>query len=299
MKIPGLAVPPLTPFNSDLKVDEALLKDEVDYVINECNAAVVVAAGVEAQEYHFLSLEERKRLIRSTVEFVGKRRPVAVGISHPSFRTAIELAHYAESLGADMVQLLAPLRPFGGEPTRAELVSYFELVSRESSLPMMLYLNPGPGANVDINTTVELAQLDKVKYVKESSRDLSRVGQLIERIDQGGHAAYLTTIQMLLITLELGGSGAAIPPPAAELGAKILAAFQAGNQAEAIRLQRQFALFPAKWMHRGLTPTMKATMKILGRSIGEPYPPFNTFTEEEIGALTAYVKTTALTPRNA
>jgi 4-hydroxy-tetrahydrodipicolinate synthase len=299
MKIPGLAVPPLTPFNSDLQVDEALLKDEVDYVINECDAAVVVAAGVEAQEYHFLSLEERKRLIRSTVEFVGKRRPVAVGISHPSFRTAIELAHYAESLGADMVQLLAPLRPFGGEPTRAELVSYFEMVSRESSLPMMLYLNPGPGANVDINTTVELAQLDKIKYVKESSRDLSRVGQLIERIDQGGHAAYLTTIQMLLITLELGGSGAAIPPPAAELGAKILAAFQAGNQAEAIRLQRQFALFPAKWMHRGLTPTMKATMKILGRSIGEPYPPFNTFTEEEIGALTAYVKTTALTPRNA
>jgi 4-hydroxy-tetrahydrodipicolinate synthase len=299
MKIPGLAVPPLTPFNSDLKVDEALLKDEVDYVIDQCNAAVVVVAGVEAQEYHFLSLEERKRLIRSTVEFVGKRRPVAVGISHPSYRTAIELAHYAESLGADMIQLLAPLRPFGGEPTRAELVSYFEMVSRESSLPMMLYLNPGPGANVDINTTVELASLDKIKYVKESSRDLSRVGQLIERIDQGGHAAYLTTIQMLLITLELGGSGAAIPPPAAELGAKILAAFLAGNQAEAIRLQRQFALFPAKWMHRGLTPTMKATMKILGRSIGEPYPPFNTFTEEEVAALAAYVKTTALTPRNA
>jgi 4-hydroxy-tetrahydrodipicolinate synthase len=297
MKIPGLAVPPLTPFNKDLKVDYDLLKNEIDYVIDQCNAAVVVAAGVEAQEYHFLTMDERKELIAKTIELVGKRRPVAVGISHPSYRIAIELAAYAEKQGADMIQLLAPLRPFGGEPTRAELVSYFELVSRESSLPMMLYLNPGPGANVDVNTTIELAALDKVKYVKESSRDLSRVGLLIERIDQGGLAAYLTTIQMLLITLELGGSGAAIPPPAAELGAKILAAFQAGDRETAVRLQRQFAYFPSKWMHRGLAPTMKATMKILGRSIGEPYPPFNSFTEEEIGALTTYIGTTDLTPK--
>lgn len=297
MKIPGLVVPPLTPFNKDLKVDEALLKEEVDYVIDQCNAAVVVVAGVEAQEYHYLTMEERKRLIKSTIEFVGKRRPVAVGISHPSYRTAIVLAHYAESLGADMIQLLAPLRPFGGEPTRAELVSYFTMVSRESSLPMMLYMNPGPGANVDVNTTIELAALDKVKYVKESSRDLSRIGLLIESIDHGGLAAYLTTIQMLLITLQLGGSGAAIPPPAAELGNKILTAFLAGDLKEAARLQRQFSYFPSKWMHRGLAPTMKATMKILGRSIGDPYPPFNTFTEEEIGALKTYIESIDLTPK--
>ena len=38
-------------------------------------------------------------------------------------------------------------------------------------------------------------------------------------------------------------------------------------------------------------------MKILGRSIGDPYPPFNTFTEEEIGALTAYINKTDLTKK--
>jgi 4-hydroxy-tetrahydrodipicolinate synthase len=295
--IPGLVIPPLTPFDSNQKVDEALLKDEIDYVINECNAAVVIAAGVEAQEYHYLPMDERKRLIQATIEQVGGRRPVAVGISHPSFRMAIELAHFAEKQGAQLVQLLAPLRPFGGDPTRAELVSYFELVTRETSLPMMLYLNPGPGANVDVNTTIELAAMDKIKYVKESSRDLARVGQLIESIDQAGLAAYLTTIQMLLITLELGGSGAAIPPPAAELGARILEAFLAGNQTEAIRLQRQFTLFPSKWMHRGLTPVMKAAMKMLGRPIGDAYPPFDTMTADEVEALSKYIQTTALKPR--
>lgn len=32
------------------------------------------------------------------------------GVSHPSFNTAIELAHYAEDLGAAAIQVLALLR---------------------------------------------------------------------------------------------------------------------------------------------------------------------------------------------
>ena len=60
---------------------------------------MVVAAGVETQEYTYLSLAERKDLIRRTIELIDGRVPVMVGISHASFRTAIELAHDAERLG--------------------------------------------------------------------------------------------------------------------------------------------------------------------------------------------------------
>ena len=109
MKLPGLIVPPLTPFTPDLKVDEPALRRGVDYVVQDCNAAMVIAAGVEAQEYHYLTFEQRKQLIARTIEYVDGRCPVAVGISHPSFKIAIELAHYAEYLGAQAVQLLAPL----------------------------------------------------------------------------------------------------------------------------------------------------------------------------------------------
>src|ERR1700722_1769007 len=116
MKQPSLLVPPLTPFTEDLKVDEPALKRQIDYIVNECGAATVVAAGVEAQEYHYLSYEDRKNLIKRTIEFVDGRVPVFVGISHPSFKTAVDLAHFAEKHGADAVQLLAPLRPFGGAP---------------------------------------------------------------------------------------------------------------------------------------------------------------------------------------
>ena len=294
MKLPGLIVPPLTPFTADLKVDEKALQVGVNYVVEDCNAAMVIAAGVEAQEYHYLTMDERKSLIARTLDYVDGRCPVAVGISHPSFKIAIELAHYAEKIGAEAVQLLAPLRPFGGEPTQGELIAYFEAVARESHLPMVLYLNPGPGANVSIPATIALSQLEQIKYVKESSRDLSRVSRLIAEVELSGHAKYFTTMQMLLITLQLGGSGVTLPPPAAMLANKVIQAFVAGDMQEAARLQLQFALFPARWMHNGLTPTMKAAMKILGISAGDPYPPFPPISGEELKALETYLKTTDL-----
>jgi 4-hydroxy-tetrahydrodipicolinate synthase len=286
----GLIVPPLTPFDEHQQVDDAGLQAMIDFTVEKCNPAMVVAAGVEAQEYHYLSLEQRKELVRRTVELVDGRRPVAVGISHPNFRTAIELAHLAERLGAEAVQLLVPLRPFGGEPTTAEMVAYFEAVARETRLPMLLYLNPGPGAQVSVQATIELARLPQVKYVKESSRDLSRVGQLIVEVEKAGHARYCTTMQMLLITLMLGGSGATIPAPAAALAHRIVQAFQAGRHEEAARLQLQFAVWPARWMHRGLTPTMKATMELLGYRAGKPFPPFSGLSVPEMEALRAFIE---------
>src|SRR6266851_4846349 len=251
---PGLIVAPLTPFTADLDVDEGALRREIDYVVRDCRATMVVAAGVETQEYTYLSLDERKALIRRTIELVDGRVPVMVGVSHASFKTAIELAHDAERLGAAAVQLLAPLRPFAGPPTRDDLIAYFEAVARESNLPITLYLNPGPGADVSIADTIALAKLPSVELIKESSRDLARVSRLIVEIDRAGHARYFTTMQMLLATLELGGSGATMPPPGSEIARHIIDAFVAKDYTRAAELQLQFALFPSKWMHRGLAP---------------------------------------------
>ncbi len=299
MRQPGLIVAPLTPFSADLKVDERSLRRQIDYVVRDCSPTMVVAAGVETQEYTYLSFEARKALIRSTVEYVDRRVPVMVGITHPSFRTAIELAHDAEKLGAAALQLLAPLRPFAGAPTGADLVGYFEQISRETSLPLTLYLNPGPGAEVSIPDTIALAKLPRLQFIKESSRDLARVSRLIVEIDRAGHAQYFTTMQMLLASIELGGSGATMPAPAAEIACSIIEAFVAGDYQRAAQLQLQFALFPGKWMHYGLAPTMKAAMNLIGVPAGDPYPPYAPISGEDLTALAAYLKSTVLGPRVA
>ena len=297
MEKPGLIVAPLTPFTADLDVDTPALRREIDYVVRDCHATMVVAAGVETQEYTYLSLDQRKALIRHTIECVDQRARVMVGISHPSFKIAIELAHFAESLGAAAVQLLAPLRPFAGPPTQADLIAYFAAVARETSLPITLYLNPGPGADVSVADTIALAKLPTVQLIKESSRDLARVSRLIVEIDRAGHAHYFTTMQMLLATLELGGSGATMPPPASEIARHIIDAFVAKDYERAAKLQLQFALFPSKWMHRGLAPAMKAAMNLIGVPVGDPYPPYGSLSDDEIKTLAAILRTTVLSSR--
>ena len=294
---PGLIVAPLTPFTTDLEVDRPALRRQIDYVVEDCGATMVVAAGVETQEYTYLSLEQRKALIQHTIESVDGRAPVMVGISHPSFKTAVELAHLAERLGAAAVQLLAPLRPFAGPPTQADLIAYFEAVARETDLPITLYLNPGPGADVSIADTIALAKLPSVQLIKESSRDLARVSRLIVEIDRAGHARYFTTMQMLLATLQLGGSGATMPPPGSEIARAVIDAFIAKDYERAAEIQLQFALFPSKWMHRGLAPAMKAAMNLIGIAAGEPYPPYAPLSRDEMAALEATLKNTVLAPR--
>ena len=294
---PGLIVAPLPPFTADLKVDEAGLARQIDYVVKDCRATMVVAAGVETQEYTYLSLAERKDLIRRTIELTDKRLPVMVGISHASFKTAIDLAHDAERWGAAAVQLLAPLRPFAGPPTQGDLIAYFEAIGRETKLPITLYLNPGPGADVSIPDTVALAKLPQVQLIKESSRDLARVSRLIVEIDRAGHARYFTTMQMLLATLQLGGSGATMPPPGSEIARAVIDAFVAKSYERAAEIQLQFALFPSKWMHRGLAPVMKAALNLIGVPVGDPYPPYASLSSDEMRSLAAFLRTTVLADR--
>jgi 4-hydroxy-tetrahydrodipicolinate synthase len=177
------------------------------------------------------------------------------------------------------------------------LIAYFEAIARETRLPITLYLNPGPGADVSVTDTIALAKLPSVQLIKESSRDLGRVSRLIVEIDQAGYASYFTTMQMLLATLQLGGSGATKPPPGSEIARHIIDAFVAKDFERAAALQLQFALFPSRWMHRGLAPVMKAAMNLIGVPVGDPYPPYGSLTNDEINALAAVLRTTALVNR--
>jgi 4-hydroxy-tetrahydrodipicolinate synthase len=120
---------------------------------------------------------------------------------------------------------------------------------------------------------------------------------LIVEIDRAGHARYFTTMQMLLATLELGGSGATMPPPGCEIARHVIDAFVAKDYERAADIQLQFALFPSKWMHRGLAPAMKAAMNLIGIPAGDPYPPYAPLTCEEMTALAATLRTTVLAPR--
>lgn len=274
LKIPGTMVPPLTPFGEDLRVDYEVLKKEVDYIIKECKADAVTAAGVETQEYQYLNLVDRKELISRTIEFTGNRCYVVVGVSHPSIKVVMELVDLAHDKGADAIQLLAPNRPYGGPSTQREVIDYFKAVSGHSSLPIVAYHNPGPGANLSPDTLAKLAEIDNVEFFKESSREMKHLVRLVESIEGEGTAHVFTTMEVLLPTLLLGASGGTMPPPAAYLGNKVNELYSKGDIEGAAEVQKKFSSFPGKWGPYGLAPLMKFALDQIGLNTGKPFPPF-------------------------
>jgi 4-hydroxy-tetrahydrodipicolinate synthase len=88
-----------------------------------------------------------------------------------------------------------------------------------------------------------------------------------------------------------------MPPPGAEIARHVIDAFVAQDYQRAAELQLQFALFPSKWMHRGLAPVMKAAMNLIGIPAGDPYPPYAPLSRDEMQALRATLQATVLAPR--
>lgn len=272
--LPGNIVPPVTPFDADGRVDVAALRAEIDYVIAAARPAAVCVAGVEAQEYQYLSERARRDLIRETIAAIDGRAPALVGVSHASYRASIELAHYAAGLGASAVQLLIPNRPSGGAPTTKEVVSYFELIARESPLPVVAYHNQGPGADLKLAALLEVLAIDRVIGHKESSRNQRFLGVLIREAESRGIAHIFTTMEVLFPTLLLGASGGTMPAPGAAISALLVEAVRNGDLATAAELHALHSEMPARWVDHGLVAVMKVSLRALGIDCGDTYPPF-------------------------
>lgn len=273
-RLSGIICACLTPFDEQDHIDFRALEREIRYILDECEVDAISIGAVEAAEYTRLAPEERQELIRAAVEIVDHRTPTIAGCSHQNPRIVGEMAEYSAKIGADLVQVLIPNRPWGGDPEPGELVEFFTDVAARSPLPIVAYHNPGPGADPDYGTFVKLSTNARIHYFKESSRDTRKIARMIEEIDRSGNAGYFTTMQPLLMTLIMGGSGATMPPPGAKIGARVVKAFRAGDLAEAHRWQRLYAAFPSRWPAYGLPPVMKAALQEIGVDIGHPARPY-------------------------
>jgi 4-hydroxy-tetrahydrodipicolinate synthase len=295
--IKGILGACLTPFDDHDRVDYRALQRLIDFMVPDCDAISI--AAVEAAEYTMLSREERKELLRMGTQMVDGRRPVILGASSPSPREVIELAEYAANVGGDLIQVLMPLRPWGGQPTIAELMEFFTQIASASPLPIVCYHNPGPGADPPQDAFVKISEINNIRYFKESSRDITKISRLIEQIDLAGKGHYFTTMQPLLITLMLGGSGATMPPPGTRIGAEVVRAFRAGDLEQAKYWQRCFALFPGKWSAYGLPPIMKCALKHFGIDVGSPSRPYAPVTPRDDAQIGQFLRQVGLLDRGA
>ncbi len=165
----------VTPFTSDEELDIEALRVNVDYYTENGVHGVVV--GGSTGEFASLSLEEHEKIIEAVVDRVNGKVPVIAGTAACATRRVIELTKYAKDVGADGAMIVAP---FYTKPKENELYEHFKNVAEAVDLSIMLYNNPWT-SKVDMQPTLiaQLAEIDNIQYVKESSGDITRVWKII------------------------------------------------------------------------------------------------------------------------
>lgn len=165
-----------TPFDSDGRIDDTLLRKIVDRNVDAGVDAVVAGGGTG--EFATLSDAERQHLIEVVIDHTAGRVPVVAQTGAMTASAAISLSQAAQRAGADVLMLTNPYY----EPlTLREVTRYINQVADAVELPIMLYNNPfTTGINLDVKTIAGFGRdIENVRYVKDSSKDWEQSLRLI------------------------------------------------------------------------------------------------------------------------
>jgi len=174
----GVYVASVTPMTQSREVDYDMLGKFVDGLVNNGVHGIIPLGSTG--EFYALTPQERQDVIKGTLEAVDGRVPVIAGTNASSTADVIEYSKQAEKLGVDGLLLAAP---YYSLPTLDELYEHFKAVNDAVGIPIMLYNYPGrTGVDLVPDFVERLTALNNVKYIKESTGDITRISEIIKRI---------------------------------------------------------------------------------------------------------------------
>lgn len=153
-----------TCFNEDESIDYVNQEMLIEFCITNGAHGLVTLAN--ASEGHLMLDEEKKMLAAFVLEKVNKRIPVVVTINHPSSFCTVELARYAESIGADAIMCMPPF--FGRwRSGLGEIEAYFTAIDKAVNIPIIIQDHQLSDISLSVDFLVKLsAKLKNLKYIK-------------------------------------------------------------------------------------------------------------------------------------
>lgn len=167
----------ITPFTADGgAVDVPALRQLVNWQIEQGIHGLIPLGSTG--EFLSMTPDERRLVIETCVTAAAGRVPVLIGTGAEWTREAVANAREAEQMGADGVMVIPP---YYSSPTEDELFEHYRRIGEAISMPVMIYNNPAT-ANVDLTPPIvaRLSQIDNVRYIKESTLEVTRVRDIIE-----------------------------------------------------------------------------------------------------------------------
>lgn len=177
LKLEGSFVALITPMKKDGEIDEEALRQLIDFQIEQGTQGIVPCGTTG--ESATLSYEEHKKIIDITVDQTNGRIPVVPGTGSNSTTEALDLTRHAENAGCDGALLITP---YYNKPTQNGLILHFTTIANETNIPMVLYNIPSrTGLNMEVSTTLELAQHQNIVGLKEASGNLAQVMDILAK----------------------------------------------------------------------------------------------------------------------
>lgn len=171
----GIVGIPMVPWTDSDRIDEDVLRAEIDFIAEGCAGILV---PVLVSEFQALGEDERKLMIKLPVEQAAGRVPVIVNVAATNIPTAVMYAHYARETGADAV---IAMPPYALASDFEVIRAYFKAISDAAQIPVWIQ-NAGL-APLSADQVVRLCDtIEHVKYVKEEVPPTPRsIGALIDR----------------------------------------------------------------------------------------------------------------------
>ena len=159
----------VTPFRSGA-FDEAAFRALVDWQI-ESGTHGFVPVGTTG-EGPTLSHVEHRRVVEACVKETRGRAPVIAGAGSNSTAEAMDLARYAETVGADGVLVVTP---YYNKPSQEGMYHHFKTINDAVGIPIIIYnIPPRSVVDMSIDTMKRLYELKNVVGVKDATASLAR-----------------------------------------------------------------------------------------------------------------------------
>lgn len=286
----------VTPFTADgRRVDTAALRRLVDYQIAQGVHGLVPLGSTG--EFLSMTRDERAEVIETVIEQSSGRVPVLVGTGAEWTRDAAALSRDAERMGADGVMIIPP---YYSVPTEQELFVHYKTIADAIGIPIMIYNNPA-AANVDILpvTVVKLSQIPNIRYIKESTLDVTRVRDIV-RLCGDRVTVFAGVLGYESFFLGAEGWVAVCSNIAPRLSAQLFeAAVDRNSPSEARAIHER--MVDLLWWVGGprYVSATKAGLEMIGLPVGPPRPPRLPLPAEMRGELQAVLRRLDLSLPNA
>ncbi len=197
----GSCVALVTPFKNN-KIDWNKFRELIDFHINNGTDALLIAGTTG--ETSTLTDAEHLELLRVAGQYIDGRIPYIAGSGSNDTAYSIMLSKYAENHGADAVLII---NPYYNKSTQAGIVAHVKAIADSINIPIIIYNVPSrTGANIAVDTMVELSKIPNVKGVKEASGDISQISEIIRQTDDD-FDVYSGNDDQVLPIIALGGKG--------------------------------------------------------------------------------------------